>query len=58
MSERMKTMNIYEISIRPHTQMIARAAIVAMILIGVAFIVWALIVKLRNGDVRKSKRVA
>ena len=29
-------MNLYEISIRPHTQMIARAAIVAMILIGVA----------------------
>ena len=26
-------MNLYEISIRPHTQMIARAAIVAMILI-------------------------
>ena len=31
---------------------------VFMILIGVAFIVWALIVKRRNGDVRKSKRVA
>ena len=32
MSERMKTMNIYEISIRPHAQMLLRAAIVAMIL--------------------------
>ncbi|MEZ5876281.1 MAG: flagellar basal body P-ring formation chaperone FlgA [Tepidamorphaceae bacterium] len=31
-------MNIYEISIRPHAQMLLRAAIVAMILIGVALL--------------------